>query len=195
MLFRSISRKLATANSQLERMNITDPLTGLGNRRHFDAVLPREFARHSRSGAWLSVIMLDIDFFKQFNDAHGHIRGDECLRRVARVIGDCVSRGVDLSARYGGEEFVCLLPETDLAGALGVAEQIRQNIIALGLVHESSSVAPCVTVSLGVASVKCRAADSPEQAVALADAALFRAKSGGRNRVEWAAQAAEGPGA
>ena len=183
--YRKLSYKLAIANSKLELMNITDPLTGLRNRRHFDTLLPREFARHTRSGSWLSVIMLDIDYFKEFNDVYGHINGDECLKQVANVIRNCVSRESDLSARYGGDEFVCILPDTNIDGAVSIAQEIRVGALALAIPHKGSNSGQFVTVSLGVATAKCDANGSSMQIVSTADAMLYEAKSNGRNRVEF----------
>jgi diguanylate cyclase (GGDEF)-like protein len=183
--YRKMSNRLAAANKQLERLNITDALTGLCNRRHFDDVLAQEYARHARSGASLSLIMIDIDAFKQFNDTYGHVAGDACLKDVAAVIGKCASRASDMSARYGGEEFVCILPDTDIQGAVAIAQEIRQQILALAIPHSQSAAAPWVSVSLGVVTTKCRTHQSATHVVDLADAMLFRAKSGGRNRVEF----------
>lgn len=183
--YRMMSNKLAAANKQLERLNITDALTGLCNRRHFDNVLAQEYARHARSGALLSLIMIDIDSFKQFNDTYGHVAGDACLKDVAAVIGKCASRASDMSARYGGEEFVCILPDTDIRGAVAIAQKIRQQILALAIPHSQSAAAPWVSVSLGVVTTKCQPHQSATHVVDLADAMLFRAKSGGRNRVEF----------
>lgn len=182
--YRKLSCRLSLANSKLELMNMTDALTGLSNRRHFDEVLPKEYARHARSGSWLSVIMLDIDWFKQFNDSYGHVKGDECLKQIAGVIRSCASRESDLSARYGGEEFICILPDTDIFGAVSIAQEIRQGVIALAVPHKSSDSGQCVTVSLGVATAKCSADESSMHIIAMADAMLYKAKSCGRNRVE-----------
>lgn len=182
--YRKLSYELFLANGKLELMNITDALTELSNRRHFDEVLPKEYARHARSGSWLSVIMLDIDWFKQFNDSYGHVKGDECLKQIADVIRNCASRESDLSARYGGEEFICILPDTDIFGAVSIAQEIRQGVIALAIPHKSSNSGQCVTVSLGVATAKCSADESSMHIIAMADAMLYKAKSCGRNRVE-----------
>lgn len=121
------------SNRKLEKLSITDGLTDLFNRRHFDCFLEIEFSRHLRTGVELSLIMLDIDYFKAFNDNYGHVNGDECLRKIARVMFNCASRPADLNARYGGEEFVCILPNTDLNGAITVAEKIRRGIMNLSM--------------------------------------------------------------
>jgi len=170
--------------SVLEIQSVIDPLTGLHNRRYFDDVLLKEYSRHSRSGADMSVLMLDVDHFKRYNDTYGHVSGDDCLRRIARVIRDSTSRPPDITARYGGEEFVCLLPETGLDGATHVAENIRKGIEDLGIPHATSGVARCVTISIGVISTKCAKDGSEVELVIKADEQLYLAKSHGRNRVE-----------
>jgi diguanylate cyclase (GGDEF)-like protein len=176
---------LEESNHKLEILSITDGLTGIANRRHFDAVLAQEYARHARHETKLALIMLDIDHFKTFNDCYGHVAGDECLRRIGQVLAANATRSADLPARYGGEEFVCILPETDSDGAVGIAEKIRQSIQELAMPHERSSVAECVTASLGVVSVMCSVGGSPVDIVAKADELLYVAKSMGRNRVEY----------
>ncbi|OGQ87319.1 MAG: hypothetical protein A2512_08165 [Deltaproteobacteria bacterium RIFOXYD12_FULL_56_24] len=178
---------LEEANRKLEALSMTDSLTGVANRRRFDAVLAREYARHARSGAELSLIMLDIDHFKDFNDCYGHLKGDECLRQVAQAMADCVVRPTDLVARYGGEEFACILPETDSHGAIAIAEKIRRGIIARAIPHQESKVAACVTASLGVATMPCAAGGSAMDLIAQADGQLYLAKSSGRNQVKCAA--------
>ncbi|MDX8398900.1 MAG: diguanylate cyclase [Gallionellaceae bacterium] len=175
--------ELKRAREQLTRLATTDGLTGLANRRCFDEVLEQEYIRHSRSGAELSLILLDIDHFKLFNDAYGHISGDDCLRQVAQVMGGVVVRAVDLAARYGGEEFVCVLPETSLDGAVAVAEKIRESIMSLCIPHRNSNIADIVTASFGVVVAKCVPGKSPLNVVAQADELLYAAKSSGRNRV------------
>jgi diguanylate cyclase (GGDEF)-like protein/hemerythrin-like metal-binding protein len=171
---------------KLEAVSRTDDLTGIANRRYFDLVLEQERARHARSGAELSLIFLDIDYFKRFNDCYGHLEGDQCLRQIARVLADCMARTSDLAARYGGEEFACIMPETDQNGALLLAEKIRRGIAALAIPHKESTVADHVTASLGVVSVRCLVGGSATSIVAQADDLLYRAKSRGRNRIEFA---------
>ena len=191
--FQDISkRKLAQkaleeSNRKLEALSNTDGLTGIANRRHFNEVLTREYARHARSEAELSLILLDIDLFKSFNDCYGHVAGDECLQQVAQVIAGCLARPADLAARYGGEEFVCILPDTDSNGAVAIAEKIRQEIMARAIPHKESTVANCITASLGVATVPCTVGGSIMDIVARVDQQLYRAKSSGRNRVEFVA--------
>jgi diguanylate cyclase (GGDEF)-like protein/hemerythrin-like metal-binding protein len=172
------------AHEELERRAYLDHLTGLANRRRFDEVLAQEHARHARSGADLSLIMLDIDHFKAFNDGYGHVSGDDCLRRIARVIAGSVVRPADFAARYGGEEFACILPETGTSGAVAIAEKIRLGIMGLVIPHNFSPTADCVTVSIGVATITCSADEPASDLVVLADKMLYKAKAAGRNRVE-----------
>ncbi|MDR3439699.1 diguanylate cyclase [Telmatospirillum sp.] len=160
----------------------TDALTGLPNRRRFDEVLTSEYARHTRSGAELSLIMLDVDHFKAFNDTYGHVAGDDCLRQVARIIGSVIVRASDFAARYGGEEFACILPATDQSGAVAIAERIRLGISHLAIPHGHSGVADHVTVSLGVVTGRCIPGETALNVVTLADEQLYAAKSTGRNR-------------
>ena len=168
---------------ELEQLSRTDSLTTLANRRHFDEVLENEFRRLSRTKAQLSVIMIDIDYFKAFNDTYGHQRGDVCLQVVAGAIKVAMRRPQDLAARYGGEEFICLLPETNHEGAIAIAMGIKNNIADLQFPHEGSQVADHVTVSLGVATVMCDTTILPDHIVKIADEQLYWAKNNGRNRV------------
>jgi diguanylate cyclase (GGDEF)-like protein len=171
------------AQSDLLRQWVyVDGLTGVRNRRYFDERLASEWGRAVRNGTALSVVLLDVDFFKRYNDHYGHQAGDICLRQVANCLRLTLKRPGDLAARYGGEEFVCLLPDTDLLGALALARQLGAAVEALGIAHADSAVAAVVTVSLGVCSTS---GNTPGSAAALlreADAQLYIAKSGGRNR-------------
>jgi len=166
-----------------QRNSMTDSLTGLANRRYFDEALKTEFYRLKRSGCALSLIMLDIDHFKKFNDSYGHLAGDDCLRRIGTTLKAIVGRVPDVVARYGGEEFVVILPETEDNGAATLAERIRKAVEGLTIPHVASETGEYVTVSLGVVTVYTTGLTSPEQVVALADEALYSAKNGGRNRV------------
>ena len=159
-----------------------DGLTGVYNRRHFDERLAAEWARAMRNSAALSVVLIDVDLFKRYNDRYGHQAGDDCLRRVAAALKAGIRRPGDLAARYGGEEFVCLLPDTDLAGALVLAGQLGAAVQALQIAHDDSAVAPVVTVSLGVGSKSGKAQGSAAAMLRAADAQLYRAKAEGRNR-------------
>ncbi len=159
-----------------------DGLTGVRNRRSFDEQLASEWGRAMRDNTALSVVMVDVDFFKRYNDHYGHLAGDACLRSVASSLRQATKRPGDLVARYGGEEFACLLPGTPLEGALFFAQQMGAGIEALGLVHEDSPVGPNVTVSLGVCAIHGRAPGSADALLLAADAQLYRAKESGRNR-------------
>ncbi|HEX6101077.1 MAG TPA: diguanylate cyclase [Thermoanaerobaculia bacterium] len=177
------TRHLASAIETLHRISTEDSLTGLFNRRHFDEALAIEWRRAARSRSTLSLLMVDIDYFKPFNDTAGHQAGDECLRRVAETLLACVQRAGDLVARYGGEEFAVLLPETDAGHALQIAHRLRERIEALELAHPASPLGH-VTISAGVASVvPPRDGSGSGDFVRVADAALYDAKRQGRNRV------------
>jgi len=178
-----MTRRLGEANAMLERLTWLDGLTGIANRRRFDQFLDLEWRRALRDGEWLSVVLMDIDYFKSFNDRYGHIAGDECLVRVAQALTSIVHRPGDLAARYGGEEFVVVLPETDNEGAMRVAEAIREGIKGLQIVNEGSAVCNVVTLSLGVATTIPSPALTPEALVTASDKALYASKRGGRNRV------------
>lgn len=179
--------ELHQANQRLELLAHQDGLTGLANRRHLDTVMQAEFRRALRSGSALSLIMIDVDFFKQYNDLYGHQAGDECLRRIAAVLKERQRRPGDLAARYGGEEMLMLLPETDAAGAMQVAEKIRAGIQALDLPHRGNPRG-VVTASAGVCAMELLPPGerSVEDLLGRADAALYEAKHGGRNQVRLA---------
>ena len=170
----------------LHQISTLDGLTGIANRRRFDAVLADAWQRARRSRQPLSVIFLDIDNFKDFNDHYGHIAGDDTLRAVAGVLSRVVTRATDLVARYGGEEFVCVLPDTDLAGARRVASRIRAAILALEIPHAGADHAEQVTASFGIACATPGDDDgSCEQLLEQADSQLYRAKHQGRDRIVW----------
>ena len=160
----------------------TDGLTQVANRRCFDERLPSEWHRLMQGKQQLSLIMLDVDYFKRYNDCYGHQAGDICLVKVASSAAQAVKRSSDLFARYGGEEFAAILPNTDADGAIAVAESIREAIRDLGIPHEQSNVSTIVTVSMGIATVIPTAETSPDELVALADRALYDAKRQGRDR-------------
>ncbi|MBY0573072.1 MAG: diguanylate cyclase [Undibacterium sp.] len=159
-----------------------DGLTGVHNRRYFDERVAAEMGRATRNKTALSVVMLDVDFFKRYNDRYGHQAGDDCLRRISTTVKNKLMRAGDHIARYGGEEFVCLLPDTGYAGAMRLAEVIGREIIALQIEHSDSSVAPFVTVSLGVASKPAHIMGTAIELISLADAQLYKAKEFGRHR-------------
>lgn len=177
---------LEESNRLLAELSNTDGLTGIANRRCFDATLESEYLRLKRTNSKLSVILLDIDYFKEFNDCYGHVSGDECLRRIGKVLTGSVTRSLDLAARYGGEEFACILPDTDLTGAVHVAERIRQRIHGLQIEHKKSPVAPYVTASFGVTTVQYSPDKSLADIIAAADKLLYKAKASGRDRIEFA---------
>ena len=160
------------AQDLLNMMATTDSLTGLANRRRFDEELSRQYVAHSRSAVELSLIMLDIDHFKAFNDTYGHVAGDDCIRQVAKIIRDAIPRLTDTAARYGGEEFACILPMTNSEEARKIAEKIREGICSLSIPHSNSSAAKYVTVSLGVISAKWVPASSEFDILKLADKQL-----------------------
>ena len=174
---------LTKAHDSMTVLAVTDSLTNLANRRRFDEVLETEFARLRRSGAPLSLILFDVDHFKDYNDHYGHVAGDECLRKIGATLDNSVNRAPDTPARYGGEEFAAVLPETDHEGAVAIAERIRTEIVALGIPHSKSPVAAHVTISLGVVTHDCSVVGSAREFVMMADEQLYRAKSEGRNRV------------
>lgn len=168
----------------LQRAAYLDPLTRIANRRHFDHFLDMEWQRAVRSGSALSLVVLDVDHFKLYNDTLGHAAGDICLQRVAQALATHACRPTDLAARYGGEEFVLLFAETDAEAALLLAEAIRAHIEALQLPHPRSATLPWITVSIGVATIQPHQFDDREALFVAADRAMYAAKEGGRNRIE-----------
>lgn len=178
---KAIKLQLEAANSELQQLSSTDGLTKLCNRRALDDALEHECRRCRRDQVELSMILIDIDYFKRYNDHYGHPAGDECLRRVAEALRTSVKRGGDVVARYGGEEFAVVLPNTTVEGAIIVAETLRSAVADLEIAHAGSDVASHVTLSLGVAGW-IPTADDVSELVKAADAALYESKRGGRNR-------------
>lgn len=164
---------------RLSKLANRDPLTGLANRRYFSNDFDSVFARESTYQECFSIILLDVDLFKKYNDHYGHQMGDMCLIRLAACFGDCVRRSQDLVARYGGEEFIILLPKSDVHEAVAVSERIKMQVEALKIPHERSGAGEWVTVSQGIA--QWRAGIGCEQLVAMADKALYQTKANGRN--------------
>jgi diguanylate cyclase (GGDEF)-like protein len=185
--------QLKRYQDMLERLLVLDGLTGIANRRRFDEALEHEWLRSRRQGTTLSLLIIDVDCFKPYNDNYGHAAGDECLKQVAHVLADGARRPSDLVARYGGEEFVVIMPETDAAGAIVIAETLRRSVHAMALPHAFSTVSDVVTVSVGGATiVPVQYEQGAEELVKLADARLYEAKNAGRNRVAWTVR--PGPG-
>jgi len=177
------SARLRQTNERLEQLSHEDALTGLANRRYFDQTLVGEFQRLGRHKAQCSLIMVDIDHFKAFNDSAGHVAGDDCLRRIGAVLRSACMRASDLAARYGGEEFAVILPETSGADAIVLAERIRVAIAELQIAHPDPLAAQHVTASVGVATALVADLSSAVALVSLADDQLYRAKAAGRNQV------------
>ncbi|MFN8090774.1 MAG: diguanylate cyclase [Vicinamibacteria bacterium] len=177
--------QLSAANELLAELSLTDPLTGLANRRALQTRAEEEWRRAARSGTGLAVVMLDVDHFKAYNDTAGHLAGDECLRQVADALRRFAQRPADLVARYGGEEFACLLPGLGRDEAGAHAGRLREAIEELALPHPKSPIGPHVTVSIGVAWAPAAAHGDWRAVLAAADAALYRAKQSGRNRIEF----------
>jgi diguanylate cyclase (GGDEF)-like protein len=167
----------------LEQLAGLDGLTGVPNRRRFDEMLATEWHRAQRHGGSLALIMLDIDFFKSYNDHYGHPQGDDCLRKVTSALSTVLRRAADFLARYGGEEFAAILADMTLDEAVITAEQMRERVAEQAIPHGCSAIAPYVTISLGVAARTPGEQDSAADLLADADAALYRAKHAGRNQV------------
>lgn len=174
--------QVVASSERYAHLALTDALTGIANRRSFDERLQSEWQRARRDEAPVSVLMMDLDYFKNFNDTHGHQAGDACLYQIALALQKPIGRSSDLLARYGGEEFVALLPGTDLSGAIALAEMLRAAVHEAHIAHDGSSLGR-VSVSIGVAARVPSAGASPQDLLQAADEALYRAKLGGRNRV------------
>ncbi|WP_339384850.1 diguanylate cyclase domain-containing protein [Tychonema sp. LEGE 06208] len=176
-------RQLAIANQKLQQLATTDGLTGIANRRQFDRVLILEWRRLAREELPLSLIMLDIDFFKLYNEFYGHVGGDDCLRQVASAIASSTKRAGDFAARYGGEEFAVVLPNTSAEGANVVARKICDDIASLKMPHARSPIGSYLTLSCGIATAMPDSQESPCTLIRSADSALFQAKTEGKNRI------------
>ncbi len=178
--------KVISLQRELEALSFKDGLTGVANRRRFDSSLDIEWASARRGAQPLSLIMLDLDFFKQYNDHYGHMQGDDCLKSVAQTLNLAATRPRDIVARLGGEEFVLLLPETDETAALQVAERCRRMIEKLQIPHEVSAAGRFVTVSMGVGTIRQPSAEmEPKHFIEAVDRLLYKAKQNGRNRIEF----------
>lgn len=177
--------RLKRKSDLLESISAIDGLTDIPNRRKFDETLEREWLRAKRNAMFLSLILCDIDDFKNYNDCYGHAAGDECLRRIAQALAKVINRPGDLAARYGGEEFGIILSETKKEGAVHLAEKMRLDIEALHIPHEKSCVNAYVTISVGVAAITPTGDLTPTVLVETADTCLYAAKKGGRNQVNF----------
>ncbi len=184
-------QQLLSSNGQLELLAMKDALTGLANRRCFDESLAKEARRAQREGTSLALLMLDIDYFKRFNDAYGHVAGDACLQTVGRILEECVRRPSDLVARYGGEEIAVIMPNTSTEGAVVVAHSILQRLQFENIAHDASPFGR-VTVSIGIVTATGAQLEPLQGVIEVADAALYTAKAQGRNQLaegHWAAMA------
>ncbi|MCK4888699.1 MAG: GGDEF domain-containing protein [Candidatus Aminicenantes bacterium] len=176
--------ELEAANAQLETLVRNDPLTGVTNRRGFDEKFEEEWRRASRYGAFISILMIDVDYFKNYNDTLGHQEGDRALKMIAKALAKLFKRAGEIVARYGGEEFVILMPGVTPGETIEAAERARLQIEDLKLSHPSSDTAAVVTVSIGYSIGFPKETNSTTELISAADKALYKAKLNGRNRVE-----------
>lgn len=176
-------QQLEEVNETLQKLSSLDGLTGIANRRCFDQTLEKEWKIAVREGLPISLILFDIDFFKAYNDTYGHQAGDDCLKQVANIADTLVRRPADQLARYGGEEFAVILPNTSREGAAIIAEKIRMAVSGRKILHRASSIAECVTISVGAMTMQPTPLQAAAELVERADKALYQAKQSGRNRV------------
>ncbi|SED17174.1 response regulator receiver modulated diguanylate cyclase [Pseudomonas mohnii] len=176
-------QQLLDTNMVLQRLMNSDGLTGLSNRRHFDEYIELEWRRSLREQSQMSLLMIDVDYFKTFNDTFGHLEGDEALRKVATAIRDASARPSDLPARYGGEEFALVLPNTSPGGARLVAEKLRMTVQALKIPHISPTEGSSLTISIGLSTITPTAGSNCRELISAADKGLYQAKNNGRNQV------------
>nr|MBF0222167.1 diguanylate cyclase [Desulfobulbaceae bacterium] len=176
-------RQLNRANRSLEKLSSLDGLTGIANRRQFDSVLEKEWLRAMRNGSNISLLMLDIDYFKLYNDTYGHQGGDSCLKVVANILKESENRPADLAARYGGEEFCIILPETGETGVKDIAQSVLDRIRKTTIPHKSSKVSKYLSASIGTATMIPGRDTNPDKIIEIADKALYKAKNDGRDRV------------
>jgi len=180
-LLKESNTKLHQAYDKLEKIALTDSLTEIANRRHFDEIYKKEWTRAQRMKESISIILIDIDYFKKYNDTYGHQKGDECLRKVAGVLQTTVNRSSDLVARYGGEEFIILLADTEADGAGTVAGNIKRKIAALAIEHNASDISPHLTLSMGCSFLIPHTDIHRDKLIHAADQALYQSKESGRN--------------
>lgn len=178
-----LARKLTRQNELLKKLSATDSLTGIANRRSFFSHLKEEWKRSVRNRLFVSILMIDVDHFKHFNDTYGHHSGDDCLKQISSTIQSLLNRPGDFVARYGGEEFIVILPDTHLKGAEIIANTIRSKVEDLGIFHGDIPGINCVTISIGIASIVPFPESDATKLIKAADKALYRAKAEGRNRV------------
>jgi diguanylate cyclase (GGDEF)-like protein len=176
-------KDLSLATEKLEVLSNIDELTSIANRRSFEITYEREWKLARREATPLAVLMVDIDYFKQFNDVYGHLAGDRCLKKVAKTIAGCLKRPTDFLARYGGDEFVVILPRTDADGSSKTAEEIRARVNGLEIEHKSSVVFDNLTVSIGLTVKTPRLGETPNTLLEAADTALYQAKRDGRDKI------------
>jgi len=179
---RQLKKQLEASNKKLQELSTKDGLTGIANRRHFDETLDEELSDAKQNNSAISLILIDIDYFKGFNDTYGHQLGDDCLKEVANLLSKACLNPQDLAARYGGEEFVALLSGTTEKDALKVAHRFREMLSAAAIKHEDSDVAEHVTVSMGIATYDTASPYSAKKLIEAADKALYMAKDSGRNK-------------
>jgi diguanylate cyclase (GGDEF)-like protein len=177
------NRQLQAVNQELLQLSLVDPVTGIANRRQFNEMMDRAWRSAARHQFEIGLILMDIDFFKGYNDHLGHPAGDDCLWRVANELAAGLLRPDDFLARYGGEEFAVILPRTDLSGAEAIADRLRSNVESLGIQHPASAAGGFVTISQGLACAVPAPASAPSSLIALADEALYEAKRCGRNQL------------
>ena len=174
---------LKQTNQQLSKLSITDHLTNLYNRRHFDKVLKERLQHSKRGDKTISLLMCDVDYFKLYNDTYGHVAGDLALKETAEILSDCCQRSEDIAARYGGEEFALILPGTDSNGALNVATCIMNRLAHIKILHEASPIIPHLTMSIGIVTTDISLVTDTEDLIRLADKQLYEAKAHGRNNI------------
>jgi diguanylate cyclase (GGDEF)-like protein len=178
-----LKSQLELKNKELERLSFLDGLTGIANRRFFKTVFNKEWNRSIRENSHISLIMLDIDYFKNFNDTLGHLRGDDCLKQISQVLKNSLKRSTDMASRFGGEEFAIVLPNLTTVEAMKLAQQIKSSIDQQRIEHPSSVISKYVTVSMGIATIVPTMNDQSETLVSAADHALYMAKNKGRNQI------------
>ncbi len=177
-------QKLLDLQKELEELSFKDGLTGVSNRRMFDSVLEREWVKARRDKQPLSLLLIDIDFFKQYNDFYGHILGDDCLKQVAQTLSTVATRSRDFFARFGGEEFVMVLPETDAEAAKIIAERCQKAIFKLQISHQQSDVSQLLTISIGAGTLVPTHSHDSRDFINTVDKALYQAKQQGRNTIQ-----------